>query len=183
MIEPLIINNFITQDQCNRLIDFINNNVDEFETLVSERRMMLFGYDTNYTNPRSDIEMLEPIKDILISMLDHLLKIVKQSFDQYTVGTSTIFFAKQTKENSGMRAHIDAEDNDEFYNASALVYLNTTDGGEVYFPDQGLFYFPKAGDLVVFRSTTLHEPRKTNNDKYVVAFNLTDFEDFIFDLQ
>lgn len=182
MIEPLVISNFITQEECSRLIKFINNNVDDFETLVSERRMMLFGYDTNYTNPRLDTEMLEPIKDIVVPILDNLLRIVKESFDKYTVGTSTIFFAKQTKENSGMRAHIDAEDNDEFYNASALVYLNTTDGGEVYFPDQSLYYYPKAGDLVVFRSTTLHEPKKTNGDKYIVAFNLTDFEDFLFQI-
>lgn len=183
MIEPLVISNFITHDECDRLINFINNNVDDFETLISERKMMLFGYDTNYTNPRLNTEMLTPIKDILIPVLDKLLQIVKDNLDPFTVGTSTVFFAKQTKENSGMRAHIDAEDNDEFYNASALVYLNTPDGGEVYFPDQNLFYFPKAGDLIIFKSTTLHEPRKTNGDKFLIAFNLTDFKDFIFDLQ
>lgn len=183
MIEPLVVNNFITDEECKRLINFIENNVNDFETLVSERKMMLFGYDINYANPRLNTEMLNPIKDILSPLLDKLLSIVKDNFDKYTVGTSTVFFAKQTKENSGMRAHIDAEDNDEFYNASALVYLNTPEGGEVYFPDQNIFYFPKAGDLIVFSSTTLHEPKKTNSDKYLIAFNLTDFDDFIFHLQ
>jgi hypothetical protein len=183
MIEPLVVSNFITEPECKRLISFIENNVDDFETLVSERRMMLFGYDTNYTNPRLDTELLDSVKDILAPVLDRLLVIVRENLDPFTVGTSTVFFAKQTKENSGMRAHIDAEDNDEFYNASALVYLNTPEGGEVYFPDQNLFYFPKAGDLVVFSSTTLHEPRKTMTDKYLIAFNLTDFNDFIFHLQ
>ena len=182
MIEPTVISNFLNESECNRVIEFINNNVDTFETLNSNRRMILFGYDTNYPNPQINTNMLDPIKDILKPASDKVLSLSKEHVDEYTVGMSTIFFAKQTKLDSGMNAHIDAEDHDEFYNCSVVIYLNTTDGGEVFFPTQNVFYFPKMGDLILFKSTTIHEPRKTNGDKYIIGMNLTDFEDFVFTL-
>jgi hypothetical protein len=181
-MEPTVINNFLNIDECNRVIELINKNVDSFETLNSNRRMILFGYDTNYPNPHFDTEMLDPIKDILKPLSDKVLSLAKEYVDQYTVGMSTMFFAKQTKLDSGMNAHIDAEDHDEFYNCSVVIYLNTTDGGEVFFPTQDMFYFPKIGDLILFKSTTLHEPRKTNGDKYIIGMNLTDFDEFVFTL-
>lgn len=181
-MEPIVISNFLNQDQCNRIIDLINNNVDGFETLDSKRKMILFGYDTNYPNPKFDTTMLDLIKDILKPSAENVLLLAKKHFDPHTIGLATIFFAKQVKEDSGMNAHIDAEDNDEFYNCSAVIYLNTTDAGEVYFPKQDVFYFPHMGDLVLFGSTTLHEPRKTNGDKFIIGINLTDFEDFVFNL-
>jgi hypothetical protein len=179
-MEPIVISNFISSEECSRVIDLINRNVDGFETLDSKRRMILFGYDTNYPNPKFDTTMLDPIKDIVIPISQKVLDLAKRYFDEHTVGLSTMFFAKQVKEDSGMNAHIDAEDNDEFYNCSAVIYLNTTDAGEVYFPKQDVFYYPKMGDLVLFGSTTLHEPRKTNGDKFIIGINLTDFEDFVF---
>jgi hypothetical protein len=179
-MEPIVISNFLNQEQCDRVIDLINDHVDGFETLNSNRRMILFGYDTNYPNPKFDTTMLDPIRDIVKPIEKNVLELAKKYFDKYTVGLSTMFFAKQTKENSGMNAHIDAEDHDEFYNCSIVIYLNTTDGGEVSFPEKDVTYFPKMGDLVMFSSTTLHEPRKTNGDKFIIGVNLTDFEDFVF---
>jgi hypothetical protein len=181
-MEPTVISNFLNIDECNRVIELINKNVYSFETLNSNRRMILFGYDTNYPNPQSDTSILNPIKDILQEAAIKVLSLAKQNIDQYTVGLSTIFFAKQTSLDSGMNAHIDAEDHDEFYNCSVVIYLNTTDGGEVFFPTQDVFYFPKMGDLILFKSTTLHEPRKTNGDKYIIGMNLTDFDEFTFTL-
>jgi hypothetical protein len=52
----------------------------------------------------------------------------------------------------------------------------------VFFPTQDVFYFPKMGDLILFKSTTLHEPKKTNGDKYIIGMNLTDFDEFVFTL-
>ncbi len=182
MIEPIVISNFLNKSECSRIIELINNHVDGFEVLDSNRRIILFGYDTNYPNPQFDTTMLNPVKDILQPVAKNVLSLAKEHFDQYTVGLSTMFFAKQVKEDSGMSAHIDAEDNDEFYNCSAVIYLNTTDGGEVFFPKQNIVYLPNMGDLVLFGSTTLHEPRKTNGDKFIIGINLTDFEDFVFNL-
>jgi hypothetical protein len=183
VIEPIVISNFLSHDQCQRVIELINDRLDNFETLDSKRRMILFGYDTNYPNPRFDTEMLNPIKDILIPTASGVLELSRKHFDEHTVGLSTMFFAKQVKEDSGMRAHIDAEDHDEFYNCSSVIYLNTPIGGEVSFPDQGVTYIPKEGDLVLFSSTTMHEPKKTESDKFIIGINLTDFKDFVFNFK
>jgi hypothetical protein len=179
-MEPIVISNFISSEDCSRVIDLINTELDDFETLNSKRRMILFGYDTNYPNPRSDSSMLNPIKDIVTYVAREVLSLSKKHFDPHTVGLSTMFFAKQVKEDDGMRPHIDAEDHDEFYNCSCVIYLNTPMGGELFFPEKGITYIPNKGDLVMFSSTTLHEPKKTQSDKFIIGLNLTDFEDFVF---
>jgi predicted 2-oxoglutarate/Fe(II)-dependent dioxygenase YbiX len=59
-----------------------------------------------------------------------------------------------------MGPHVDAHDNDPTKTISCVLYLNDDySGGELNFPDHGIFIKPEAGSLVIFPSKYMHESK------------------------
>ena len=58
---------------------------------------------------------------------------------------------------------------------SALVYLNTCEGGETFFPDLGKAVAPRTGRMILFPSGERHGvTRITKGERYTLACWLTD---------
>jgi hypothetical protein len=75
----------------------------------------------------------------------------------------------------GMSAHKDnysAESN----HFICMLYLNDDYlGGEVFFPDLGFTYKPKAGDVLIYKANTLHEVLPVQRGaRYTIGYGLTD---------
>ena len=59
---------------------------------------------------------------------------------------------------------------------TAIIYLNDDyEGGEIFYPDLGKSYKPKAGTLIVHPGDFLHEVKPViSGSKYIIAMGLTE---------
>lgn len=75
----------------------------------------------------------------------------------------------------GMEAHRDnpSKKSNHFI---CMLYLNEEyDGGEICFPELNLLHKPKAGEVLLYKASLLHEVRPvTRGQRYSIGFGLTD---------
>jgi hypothetical protein len=75
--------------------------------------------------------------------------------------------------------HVDNHSGYEFLTNSSVIYLNDDyEGGEIYFPELGLEYSPRAGDGIFFPCDSprfVHGVKRiTSGDRYTIAMWHTD---------
>lgn len=149
-----IIPNFLSNDDCKIMSDFIQKNNDK--VLIEK-------------NSIDDENIYKLVSNIEISMFEKVLENYTQKYN-VEFETDPImpahFVNWNYEKNKLLSIHSDCETpngdpavpNGYYrYNLSALCYLNNDyEGGELYFPDLNKTIKPKLGDLIMFPSRFKH---------------------------
>ena len=156
-----VFEDFVTDEDCNYLINFLDNTEDSNYKVDSIRKLNL--------RPES-----EKIKNILLRVLDKAKKDFKNNnlfITSYMISSYNPGFS--------MGVHVDTEDMRECNKISMVLYLNNEfSGGDIVFPMVNFTHSPKAKELVCF----LSEPKENahgvkvieSGKRYVMPIFITD---------
>lgn len=161
--DILIINDFISKNEVNVLIDIINNTAeeewyihyrstlkdfcmekfgrDDVENLVAEGKYEITkGWDDkNLSILNFDIEKI--LSDRLHSMLMNV---------DPSLTASGFYFIQRMQEGVELKAHTD-QHTDPSIRYAAVLYLNDNyNGGEIFWTNKNIEMKPKSGSLVIF---------------------------------
>jgi hypothetical protein len=186
-MEPVkVIKNFISVEEANTLVDYIEKNHLSFSTNMDKLWFKkLFGLDISSKAGKSErtIHGLGDITDLSV----RIVKDTKDALSKHFNDTDTIFlncfwFVKHLP-GDWVSPHLDTDDGENlqfFY--SAVLYLNTVkDGGDLEFPTLNLSFKPEACDLIIFLSRgdeMLHEVSHIGENRYTIPMWLTKDKDF-----
>lgn len=151
MEEIKVVSNFITKQQANKIIDFIDHNLDIFVHNKNRKRYMLrFGYDEELPEQAiHDMNCVTEIKDLLLQIFIKTNNVLGQH-----VFLTSWFLSKQYP-GARLLPHKDgAKGINDHLEYTAMLYLNNMDdGGTIVFPELNGFQIkPQLGDLVIFKS-------------------------------
>lgn len=159
--EPLIINNFINEEECNIIVDSINNCSEEHLIInVGPRKSSL--NDPNLKLVELVQKYLDKIKSICnidtLYVAEYLVTLSHPGMD--------------------MEVHDDTEDKEHFVISAVLYANNDFEGGDIFFPTINLTHSPKMGDIAIFPSggeKSLHGVKKiTSGKRYAMPIWFTD---------
>lgn len=177
-----IIENFISDAECDTLIEYMNN---KFETdrdlfmLSGDKRISLqFGRDGMYTE--TSYPDLDNIYDIEPLIRGYFYKITNRISKEYNdndhLFVNSMWFSKQFA--GGMvDPHEDTDSgNNQQFRYSAVLYLNTLENsGALKFLDIGVEIQPEKGTLIIFESKAggWHSVDPVDQDRYSMPFWVT----------
>ena len=156
-----VFEDFVTDEDCNYLINFLDNTEDSYGRVGSRRKISL--------RPESEI-----IKNILLNILNK----AKKEFNNNNLFV-TSYMISSYEPGYSMRVHVDTEDMRECNKISMVLYLNNNfEGGDIVFPMINFKHSPKAKELVCF----LSEPQENahgvevikSGKRYVFPIFITD---------
>jgi hypothetical protein len=176
-VQPYIIKNFLSEDICNKIINFIEENDHETNEFI-KRRLIRFGIDimNGSTEPLSIIGDFGSTIQAYANKAGEIAKSLhNETKDIYL---STLWLSKQLPESSIIR-HMDTDGGKgSHYIYSGVIYLNNqTEGGEIFFPKIDFKYKPELGDLVLFDcrdKDSLHGVNKAKENRYAIPIWFTD---------
>jgi|688.fasta_scaffold00128_49 hypothetical protein len=166
-----IVEQFISEEDCKRYLSFL-----EPKATLSERTQIMnalgypsslvaskIGKDTGVIpGEQNEInfeigELFEKIKAKAEDVFGEELDLCNANYQMLPKGSSNPMHSDTTKDDGSPLAKDGSPEEVEW---SGLLYLNTNgkdfEGGTLYFEKQDLEYFPKAGDLVIFRGDMEH---------------------------
>ena len=175
-----IMHNFLTAEQSEKIINFINENQDSFVHNDMSRRFLLrFGHDDEVPDQSVvDISVLSPIKDDLVNIFNRVSSIIGEK-----VYLTSWFLSKQYPTGK-LFPHMDGADGgpNAQLEYTAMLYLNSLDNnGTIFFTGAKFGVTPQTGDLVIFKSKEdLHEVFEVTQDRYSINLWFTKDKNFEF---
>ena len=179
-----VIKNFLTPEECDFYIKYIDSNINKFHlTETSKRFIWLFGNELASNDHKSlrsntDLSLLSDIESkvkSLFRLIEKTAKDVYQSDDELYVTSFTM-----TKQIPGSVILLHDDTNGgaiKSFDYSSIIYLNTMKkDGALEFPNLNYSYSPQAGDLVMFPSgdpIRIHQVAKISEDRYSLPIFLT----------
>jgi hypothetical protein len=176
---PSVINNFMPQEDCNKIIQFIEKNLNIFYTGKYElTHRLLFGIDNYHQNSNQDLFAIEPIKDLVLDYFNKTINFCKEFYkEKDDIYIASFWLARQI-EGSFLDYHGDTDNNKNMqFDYTCGIYLNNVnvDGG-LSFPKLKYVYKPSEGDLVTWKSRDPmfdHEINKITDTRYTMLLWLT----------
>lgn len=167
-----VIPNFMSEENMQRMIDFIDSNLDKFAMPQELRHVLMFGYQKGYEAPaHTNFDDFPQIKDIILN--EYFPKLRDTAFGLFgndgNTDISNLWISKQLPGSVLLLHHDDDNGYNSQFRYSCILYLNTVDSGTLDFPDLEFSYRPKAGDLVIFPSMgdkMAHEIKEINHERY-----------------
>lgn len=168
MKDIKIIKNFISQEECNIVMEHIKESTKEFDASM-DRYIQKFGDDKYFKKVHgqwSDVAPIEPtlreiskrIREYAISIDgDEDLDICQLWLSKHWPGASLVYHHDS---DGGVNTHL---------KYSAVIYLNTISTGRLEFPFRRFSHKPSAGDLVIFDSqdkTNGHKVDRIDDERY-----------------
>jgi hypothetical protein len=150
MEKITVIENFVTPEQAEIIIDFIDHNLDIFVHNKNRKRYMLrFGYDEEL--PEQAIHSMDSVYEIKDTLNDIFTR-TQDAIDPSLFLTS--WFLSKQYPGARLLPHKDgAQGMNDHLDYTAMLYLNDMkDGGIISFPELNISVKPKLGDLVIFKS-------------------------------
>jgi hypothetical protein len=158
--------NFLSLDQCNDIVNFL-------ELLEEDKWVSDSPYFENVMRRTEPISNINEVRIKIESLIP----------EGWFLGPSTC--AVRMQEGSSWGEHADVHDFAEIEEKASLyvegmpyeekdlsiygtvVYFNKFEGGEIYYPTQGIEYSPNPGDLVIHSSSPecLHGVKKVISEK------------------
>jgi len=175
-----VINNFITKDEASRIIDFIDNNIEVFESTQKNKRYALkYGKDFLFENSFEDFNKYNHLNHYFKGKIfPRVIDKIGTFYNNSDIAVSNLWFSKHCP-GSVLRLHEDVDKgiNPQFI-YSGIIYLNSLeDTGILKFPFANFEYSPKAGDFVFFPSkgkTFAHEIGEINKTRYSIPMWISD---------
>lgn len=178
-MKPInIVNKFITEEECDILINYINNNYEDFSNQGGNGRYIkgigkeTYSHGCGLGKPSKWSDLKEAqycLKDILKRIEDNIESTYESTDNKITL----IWISKYTP-GSSLRLHNDSDGGRNLhFRYSGILYLNTTKSGQLEFPDRKIIYMPTGGDLVTFASLhkdNSHLVHPVQEDRYAIAF-------------
>jgi hypothetical protein len=184
--EIKIIENFLSQDEIDMLISYINKKIDIFITDDAHgetRHTIMFGKDSYY-GERSEVTLdkIKEIEPILRNDIFPRVELaIKKAYDsKKDLMVCSFFLAKQSK-GAVVPEHVDTDGGlNMHFKYGGVIYLNSMQiGGKLKFTGLNYEYTPKPGDLVVFPSKPYqyrHTVEEINEDRYSLPIWVTEYE-------
>jgi hypothetical protein len=174
---PFVLKEFITSDEANNYVDYIEANKENFAVVPNGlRRVAMFG-----TGPTGSQDLYRD-KDVLAADLINLKKKVEQaactSFGERELYASLLWLSLH-EPGATVRPHTDPGDGLATTRVYlGIIYLNDMkEDGHIHFPNLNFTYVPCKGDLVLFPTlddddTYLHEVKKISSNRYSILISL-----------
>jgi hypothetical protein len=181
-----VVKDFISDDQAQLLINFIDTHQDIAFVGQEGRRMSIPIGVVPFQATAWNIENISKIKlsnfpeevqETFSFIVDKSVSITQDLYDDKDdMHCSNAIFAKQLP-NGRVDSHIDAEPGgDEHLHYSTVLYLNTISDGDINFPNLGISYHPNSKDLLIFKSNhqnSEHEVTSISETRYSVPIFLS----------
>ena len=172
---PYVVKNFLDQEDCPGIINFINENV-EGKNDHARRKLIRYGIDymNGHTDPLPDDDFGKMIKEYC----DRAGKIVKILYNiEEELYLSTVWFSRQ-QPGANIIRHMDTDSGfQKQYMYSGVLYLNTPEtGGEIVFSRLNFSYKPEAGDFIFFESAdkrSIHGVNAASDFRYAIPIWFT----------
>jgi hypothetical protein len=186
MSQIKVIKDFVSIDDANKIISYIDNNISLFEYTDNDKRSTkMFGKDAFQKDKSTyPVTGLNEIHEIIFNATEIAKKVIKYEYnDDKDLFLASLWLAKQTT-GGFLGPHLDTDpDNaNSYFTYSAVIYLNTLkDSGNLDFPRVGLSIQPEAGNLVVFPSgddESWHEVKLIKENRYTVPLIFTRDQEF-----
>lgn len=180
-MELYKINNFISKEDANILIEFIEKKMElHIDNAPRGRRILKFGDKEDNKNLISTlpIEFLEYVSDIVFRYWRDMTKLINETYklDQ-EIYPSNLWLSKQWP-GSIIPEHID-EDNEKNakYSHTSVIYLNDQlRGGKTYFNKINEVIIPKQGNAIFFDCKdpdSFHGVTNTRETRYSISLWFT----------
>jgi hypothetical protein len=175
-----IIHNFLSPEQSDKIISFIDDYQDSFAHYERSRRFLLrFGHDDEIPNQSvEDMSIIATIKDDLANISKKVSSLINDN-----VYLTSWFLSKQYPTGK-LFPHVDGMDGgpNSQLEYTAMLYLNSlNDNGTIFFSDAGFGITPRAGDLVIFKSKKdVHEVLEVKENRYSINLWFTKDKNFEF---
>lgn len=183
---PVTVNNFIEHDECDRVIKFIENNLEMFYTgKYKLTHRLLYGIDHYHGNSNPKLENIDYIEDIVYKYFDKTIKYIKNVMSETDELYISSFWLARQIEGGFLDLHSDTDiDQNVQFEYSCGIYLNDVNvDGTLDFPKLNYSYKPSKGDMVYWPSKDGlydHEVVKVTDTRYTMLIWLT--KDSSFDL-
>ena len=186
MSQIKVIKDFVSIDDANKIISYIDNNISLFEYTDNDKRSTkMFGKDAFQKDKSTyPVTGLNEIHEIIFNATEIAKKVITYEYnDDKDLFLASLWLAKQTT-GGFLGPHLDTDpDNaNSYFTYSAVIYLNTLkDSGNLDFPRVGLSIQPEAGNLVVFPSgddESWHEVKLIKENRYTVPLIFTRDQEF-----
>lgn len=179
-----IIKDFLTPEECNFYVKYIESNLDKFYlTETSKRFIWLFGNELASNDHKSlrsntDLSLLSDIESKVKSLFRVVEKTAKETYESVDNLYVTSFAMTKQIPGSVILLHDDTNGGSiKSFDYSSIIYLNTMkQDGVLEFPNLNYSYSPQAGDLVMFPSgdpIRIHQVAKISEDRYSLPIFLT----------
>jgi hypothetical protein len=186
--EIKIIQQFISEEDSNAFINYINKNIEKFyvdpRSKTGKRYAYKFGKDGVHADSRPTLEELSDIKDLVLAYASKACEEAKSQFSyDGQLFLSSFWMAKQDP-GAIITYHKDTDqDNNLQFMFSGVLYLNAMPeySGKLRFPELSFQYCPDAADLIMFPShgdEYTHGVDWISTERYSLAFWLTADESF-----
>lgn len=178
MDEIFVVNNFVSSDECNFYIDYINNNLHKLTFSEQAKRWQLTMGIDNIPGSSSP-QTLEPVSDIEPQVRNLFERSEIKAKELYSVSELYVSNFFLTKQGPGaiIPIHYDQDGGDNPHcTYSGVLYLNEMlVDGFLDFTEFNYTVKQKAGDLVLFPSTELymHQVKSISQDRYALPIFLT----------
>jgi hypothetical protein len=173
-----VFNEFMKKEDANSLIDYIDDNLNKFESHQDGKyRILLFGKD-EYFESSINLSGIDEVKDLVIEYFNKVINKIKYEYKYHDdLYISSFWLAKQI-DGSHLGLHNDNDlGKNTHFKYSCGIYLNDIlKDGELHFPNLKYIYKPKCGDLVSWPSQNTnydHEVNKISSDRYAMLLWLT----------
>jgi hypothetical protein len=156
MDKPLIIPNFVSDQDCMLLASYIEDTHLSYTGKAHDDKRFIdqFGKDNYHKKSKLRLEGLGDIHPIIVKYFEKILSTCQTTFaDNDKMDIASIWFSKQIQ-GSVLPVHSDVDDgsNDQV-SYSVVLYLNSVDrSGELQFPTLDFSYKPQMGDAVIWKS-------------------------------
>lgn len=178
-MEITIVNEFMSDNESDQIIKFIDDNLDMFYTgKYKLTHRLLYGIDLYHGNSNPKLEKIDAIEDIVLEYFNKVIEYIKdvknESDDLYI---SSFWLARQI-EGGFLDLHSDTDvDQNVQFEYSCGIYLNDVNvDGTLDFPKLNYSYKPRKGDMVYWPSKDPlydHEVSKVTDTRYTMLVWLT----------
>jgi hypothetical protein len=186
MSQIKVIKDFVSIDDANKIISYIDKNISLFEYTENDKRSTkMFGKDAFQKDKSTyPITGLNEIHGALLNATEMVKNIIRHEYnDDKDLFLASLWLAKQTASGFlGPHLDTDPDNANSYFTYSAVIYLNTLqNSGSLDFPRIGLSIQPEAGNLVIFPSgddESWHEVKLIKENRYTVPLIFTRDQDF-----
>jgi len=167
-------NNFASKEECTQILKLVKSSTDwipaavgEYENGLLLKAVVDFRATTAHVSRdiKAELPIVQKIQEFVRQLIFNQLGIALRCFSRHSV----------SHYNTGAKVarHRDTTTHSTSRLVTIILYLGDEfDGGELVFPDLGLVYAPKVGDLIVFASEHFHEvkPVLSGNRYCLISF-------------
>jgi len=177
-----ILNKFMDKSETQILINYIDSNLNKFQSFQDNKYHILqFGKD-NYHTLSSNFDIQEN-RELIIKYFEKCVNKIKNEYKYDSeLFINSFWLTKQTN-GAYLQLHGDNDlgKNTQFVYSCGIYLNDVLKDGALHFPNLKYVYQPNCGDLICWPSQNLnydHEINKISDDRYAMLIWLTNDKNY-----